>query len=343
MRKNKRGFTLVELLVVIAIIGILIGMLLPAVQQVREAARRSACSNNMKQLGLAVHNFCAAFNEELPMLGQAGSGAHWSAFILPYMEQNAVYDAIVWGDDANWAFSSPRDAFITSTNGTERNTAACEVSISNYHCPSSVHQDGILDTSNDNWVVKKRQPSNYLAVVTGIQPHDFKPGSTGLDLDLMDGPMIAQYVSHNPKGDFSGIIKLGAMFDGTSNTLLFGEAEPDPELFLYSQTRETANADRKDHWAMGGDDMDIGRGYDWSECGGSTAVAINYPRPVGTPTGKGTDPIWAAYEVSFGSNHSGGANFCAGDGSVHFLSESIDAINFSNLGNREDGNVTDGF
>lgn len=342
MNFNKKfGFTLVELLVVIAIIGILIGMLLPAVQSVREAARRTTCANNLRQIGLAAHNFGSAQDgEDLPMLGESGSGAHWSAFLLPYVEQLNVYQHLTLGDAANWASGSPVDVDIdTSTSGTHLNMAACESYIPLYHCPSSLFRTPMLDVSTDNWVVKERQPCNYLGVVTGLQPHDFRPGIDGQDLHLMDGPIIAEYSPNFSTGRVRGVIGLGTVFDGTSNTFMFGEAEPDPMLAQYSTIQESPNADRKDHWSIGGDDMDIGRGYDWSECGGSTAVSINYPRPAGDPIGAGTNPDWAAYEVSFGSNHPGGALFCSADGSVSFVRETVDAAVLSARGTRSGGEV----
>ena len=114
---------------------------------------------------------------------------------------------------------------------------------------------------------------------------------------------------------------------------MFGEAEPDPELASISTTREAPNAGRKDHWAIGGDDFDNWEGTDWSEQGGSTAVAINYPRPLTSMMDSSAD--WAAYEVSFGSNHTGGAQFCSGDGSTRYISDDIAAEIFSALGTRK--------
>jgi len=133
-------------------------------------------------------------------------------------------------------------------------------------------------------------------------------------------------------------VKIGSIKDGTSNTLMIGEAEPDPELAEISTRREYPNTGRKDHWAIGGDDFDNWEGTDWSEQGGSTAVAINYQKPEGV-SARDNSPEWGAYEVSFGSNHPGGANFCNADGSVRFLAETIDAAVYSGLGTRAGGDV----
>jgi prepilin-type processing-associated H-X9-DG protein len=137
-----------------------------------------------------------------------------------------------------------------------------------------------------------------------------------------------------------GPVTLVNVTDGLSNTLMIGEAEPDSLLPSIGNTQENANAGRKDHWYIGGDDFDNWEGTDWSEQGGSTAVRINYPRPDRTSTTwSDTDLNWAAYEVSFGSRHSGGANFVMGDGSVRFIRDGINPRTFSAMGTRAGGEV----
>ncbi len=353
-----------ELLVVIAIIGILIGLLLPAVQQVREAARRTTCSNNARQIGLAVHNFAGTFNEDLPMLGEPEEGGHWSAFILPYIEQNNVYDKLSFGS-VNWASSSAQNgASFDSSNAVLRQIAACETNYSIYRCPSTAAPEQVFDASCyiPPWFVASRVPANYLAVVTGIQPVDWKPswgwgaatrgtwnGNETLHHSELDGMFVTR-----PRGSDGqqnrianggmGAITLATVKDGLSNTLMIGEAEPDPEIASIASVRETPNTGRKDHWAIGGDDFDNWEGTDWSELGGSTAVSINYRRPADTyPSPLVVDGSleWGAYEVSFGSQHPGGAQFARGDGSVIYLVETIDAQLYSALGTRSQGEVVD--
>ncbi len=366
MNKSK-GFTLVELLVVIAIIGILIGMLLPAVQSVRDAARRTACSNNCRQIGLAVHLFADANSEHLPMLGEAGAGGHWTSFILPFIEQENLHDRLSWGG-VNWARSvAIADADINSPDAVERHVASCENPPEFLRCPSTAVPEKIFDGStwSPPWFVAARVPGNYLAVVTGIQPNDWKPswggggqtigtwgnGNTTLHFSQLDGMFLTRpdgigAENQITNGGFASEIRLADVHDGLSNTLMIGEAESDPQLAAIASNRETLNTGKKDHWAMGGDDMDNWEGTDWSECGGSTAVAINFPRPgpdFPSPfvlNGSGEESIrWAAYEVSFGSNHPGGANFCSGDASVRFVGDSIDGLILSGLGTRDNGEI----
>ena len=126
--RNRRGFTLIELLVVIAIIAILIAILLPAVQQAREAARRSACNNNMKQLGLALHNYHDA-HRSFPIGSTYNFSSSWMTHMLPYLEYDNVYDQLEFGD---------RDGYGTQTYGAASNLAAlAELVPSAFQCPSS--------------------------------------------------------------------------------------------------------------------------------------------------------------------------------------------------------------
>ena len=363
MSRRISGFTLVELLVVIAIIGILIGMLLPAVQQVREAARRTACSNNLRQIGLATLNFADTFAEQLPMLGEAEEGGHWTAFILPYMEQNTVFGALSFGEN-DWSFPVPTPASIDSSNPVERHAAACAIKFTIFRCPSTAAPESVpFDASVwiPPWFIVNRVPANYLGVVTGIQPVDWKPawgwgvpgiptwnGNPTLGHSELDGMMITRPRGSGTdnrirNGGMGGAVSMRDVHDGLSNTVMFGEAEPDPQLIEISAVRETANTGRKDHWAVGGDDFDDWEGTDWSEMGGSTAVAINFKRPAAEfpgPFGLDSNLEWGMYEVSFGSQHAGGAQFCYGDGSVALINESIDAAVLSALGTRAGDELT---
>lgn len=307
--KRRPGFTLVELLVVIAIIGILVGLLLPAVQAAREAARRMSCSNQLKQLGLGMHNFASTFSEEVPMLGEAQEGGHWTAFILPYLEQNNVHSALTFGSTDFASSAAIPGASINDPNAIIRQIAACQLQLPTFQCPSSTAKQPIFDASTYSppWFVAGRVPANYLGVVTGIQPNDWKPslgwgrtnrpswnGNITLHHSELDGMMITRAPDRCriSQGGCGGACKFGSVTDGLSNTLMIGEAEPDPDLAATASTQENPNTGRKDHWAIGGDDFDNWEGTDWSEMGGSTAVRINYPKPPVTVRFSDASPEW---------------------------------------------------
>src|SRR2546430_2367765 len=128
-RRPRRAFTLIELLVVIAIIGVLIGLLLPAVQKVREAANRTKCANNLKQLGIAVHGYLATYEERFPIAGLYGNGPGWPALILPHIEAVSLYRQMT--------FTDPSNPFIGY--GVESSNMLCQynVAIPTFICPSS--------------------------------------------------------------------------------------------------------------------------------------------------------------------------------------------------------------
>ena len=194
---RRRAFTLIELLVVIAIIAVLIALLLPAVQSAREAARRSQCTNNLKQLGLGLHNIYTSENRFPP--GANDNGAMWSAWLTPFYEQ-ANLNAAMWilpegknwddgtqtpyygnsdGSNSNGDWASPAPGFANaridvqgpaggnSGPATERNVAACETVVNILRCPSAALPEHVYSPSYENWIVQKRVPSSYAVCNSG--------------------------------------------------------------------------------------------------------------------------------------------------------------------------------
>ena len=330
MRENrlKSGFTLVELLVVIAIIGILIGMLLPAVQQVREAARRSACSNKIRQLAIGCHNYHSAFDHFpsgisteadasfTPVLGESGwpagwlstatgsdnRGAPWNVTIFPHIEQGNLYDQITLTNDFN---DSPR-ASIRSTSHV--NYLPFLETVPAFQCPSHADATGVGNTNDPAW-------QNMLRDKKQLSRNDY--------LGVMGGGLTNESNYRNNRRLFfsNGIlfanseISVTQVFDGSSNTFLIGESNLPGWDITWSSSFKTG-----------------GIACPYNIAGAN--VPIN--------TLPGNDASLHPYyhtSRSFGSYHSGGCTFAFGDGSTHFLTDSVDIAVYYNLGRREDGNT----
>lgn len=299
-RVPRGGFTLVELLVVIAIIGVLVALLLPAVQAAREAARRTQCGNQIKQLSLGMHNYHDTHNR-FPFAGDV-SGTMWSAMILPQIEQTNLFNSIAaWGEaGGNWGNGSG--------NATNDKTKAIETVIPVFRCPSAAIPEHKRDQSSDGWIVANRVPTTYLGCFSGTATTDNTAAATN-----SDGTMY-----------YNSALNFADITDGTSNTVFFGEAVPNTALdFSTKEDRDTSNA-RKDHWAIGGDDIDVVS--DWSECVGTTGLVIN-----------------SNAEAAFGSRHPNGCYVGMSDGSARFVTQSINTTTWSRLGQRNDGGVLTDF
>jgi prepilin-type N-terminal cleavage/methylation domain-containing protein/prepilin-type processing-associated H-X9-DG protein len=299
--RARSGFTLIELLVVIAIIAVLIGLLLPAVQKVREAASRSECQNNLKQIGLALHDFHDT-NQRFPsgIMVEIGtdSGAvlpsscprcatqpipgmwgSWLTWILPYMEQDNLYKQLdLTGREYNYSLGP--------------NSWGAQV-IKSYICPS-------------DWV--PQQVIQYGAYNFGVNSYFGNAGTKAWPVSSASLNGVLYYNSS---------VRISDIKDGTTNTLFVGERYSlDPNV----------------------DDAELGswRGWAWTNYNSGGDHLGDTSWPLNSPASQiGTD----SRKCNFGSGHPGGANFLLCDGSVRFMSTSFGAqiVNYQRLSVINDG------
>lgn len=341
-----RAFTLVELLVVIAIIGVLVALLLPAVQSAREAARRSQCANNLRQTSLAVMLFTDAYGR-FPVGANLSEGSMWTAFILPFMEDQALRDLLRIGEadgstNYQWAHPSPYATYPTAPE--YANLRACETAVSILRCPSAGLPDGQFDQSSDGWFVMRRSPISYLGSISGYLKDqnviDYAIKTLRMKAEkLQDGVIIVVSKPNvaTVEGQTFAVspVSIRNVRDGTSKTLLIGEALHDvAEQIRIGGNRESALGDHKDHWAIGSDDIDVDN--DFSEGLGSTGVAINFA------AGRSTQGLCSApgsadcqaLQLGFSSAHPGGTHGALTDGSVQFFIQDTDALVWRDYGTR---------
>ncbi|MHB8973106.1 MAG: DUF1559 family PulG-like putative transporter [Pirellulaceae bacterium] len=344
------GFTLVELLVVIAIIGVLVALLLPAVQAAREAARRMQCSNNLKQQGLAFHNHHDARNA-FPC---GGAGTSWWAapysaetwghsqwvMLLPYMEQSSIYEKIRWGTKPNPPVGQP------ISSGWDSNAAVwTNVRLKMLLCPSSP-----LTENRGPW---NNFSSQYMGIA-GAVPMQFGPMPTGMFQDTNgmcfndDGAwgitsnrgMVPNCSSNNLPADQSGPEVLGRKFgdctDGTSNTMLVGEMSGFVMDALNPAIKDDRRPGRNWGWHMGG----LSGWRDWAPH--TNNVTLRYGPNAKVLGQQGVDD-WTAWADASPANppltssHPSGVLILRADGSVSFMSNTIDLEAMTLLAVRNDG------
>ena len=318
-QRGTRAFTLIELLVVIAIIAILIGLLLPAVQKIREAANRMSCSNKMKQLGLALHNYHdtnstlppGAQEDVLPVPNPAGNqtfirGTSWIVFILPYIEQDNLY--------RQYRFDL---AYNSVENGIFGNNVVPAI-----YCPSGPAPKKYLDPNTN---VNNNPSTHYYGVMGPGYPTNPTPnvyqgltfnytvGNAGSNGSWSAHGMLSQYRDTAGSVSTQRLVKLADVTDGLTNTLMLGEM---------SMTLPSGQTNQYRTWIRG------------NSGGAGACKSVFYP--IGSTFYNGSNNFNA---ISFGSNHASGCNFALGDGSVRFVRKTMDIALYMAIASIDQGEV----
>jgi prepilin-type N-terminal cleavage/methylation domain-containing protein len=329
--RSRRGFTLIELLVVIAIIAILIALLLPAVQQAREAARRTQCRNNLKQIGLAIHNYHDNFNvfppaNVEPDPGSGNRGASWLTRVLPYVDQAPAYNQITFSG-TDWTMQSNR----TNRNWSISNT----LRVPGFNCPSSTLPATRTQATNSSTQALGAPASityqlvNYVGIggsynIGGSTNCCPTPSTwTGYARSNYNGVIVASNTVGRP-------VAIRDITDGTTNTFMVGEQG----AFRSNASGQKVNDWRACAWDGGAWSGGAGGDTDWWLNLSIVRYGINFD----SLSGFGDQAAYHRHTV-INSMHTGGAQLLLADGSVRFVTENLDYLLLQAMADRADNSA----
>jgi prepilin-type N-terminal cleavage/methylation domain-containing protein len=363
-QQRQRAFTLIELLVVIAIIAILIALLLPAVQQAREAARRTQCKNNLKQIGLAFHNYestflrfppaatmlcgptwCDNVGEGIPSAVDDGNFHAWPEFILPFIDQAPLYNTINFSVGMNFADATPTGAvynYITGGNfPVAQSLAAANAVIPGFICPSSPHTSSkyiyIDDWLGGSFGTPTYHAGGALDYTGGWPRGNLHNANLGFNYG---NPTAAMLDINSASGAGCGGVKISQVIDGTSNTILVGErsAPGSQQWAMGKAVGPLCDVCTASNWLMG---------PAWTDWQFSVGLDIRGRTPGSAHNGavdsEGTCTINCTNYDNFYSFHVGGAHMLLADGTVRFVSQNLDINTVARLFLFNDGYVVGEF
>jgi prepilin-type N-terminal cleavage/methylation domain-containing protein len=344
--RPRRAFTLIELLVVIAIIAVLIALLLPAVQQAREAARRTQCKNNLKQIGIALHNyldaakvFPPAWAATAPPAAPSFNVSALGVLLLPYMDQTPIYNKY----NSNVPPINQAVAFGHPAAVIAQNMAVISTPLTAWNCPSTTRTAATYNAAvpfggtnltwtaaNGDYSVSTGVRQNYAILAYGGNIGGDREGVLQVAGSLPTGQPPPNDKSVGSVSTLSGII------DGTSNTLLLGERVGGTEIYNARWQTQALPASVTGQNAGGwgdfltGEHWLVGCGYD----GNIAACPSGGPCAINCTNGRG---------FGFYSFHTGGCHFLLADGATRFINQHIAGKTFAGLITRKKGEVIDNF